>query len=242
MKAVGVRVVREVIGKDNDKLTPFNTFNKGTSLALLVDAGGKNIIKVDTDKSKLDSFTDESGNSLLVKTSGFSQDGFGGFPKVSADGKVAMFEVSANGVPDAKSNKVIAKGSLLVQTGSTKKTVKSEPFELVKGTKVMVGDIELTIKKTGKPSYGDDAVEVEFESKNEALPLRASAKFYDAAGAELESDGRGSSRMGFMKKFTYGQTWGLKKAVTGKVVLEFEVWTDLETKTIPFEISAGVGG
>jgi len=242
VKAAGIRVINEIVGEDHDKLVPFNTFEKGTGLALLIEAGGASIIKVDTKASTIDSFTDDGGNDLMVKGSGYNRNGFGSFPKVSKDGKAAMIEIKGAGVPNAKAGKVIAKGTLVVQTASKSKKVKSQPFEPRKGTKLKVGDIELKVTKAGKPSFGDDPLELEFETNNKAITLVAGVKFYDATGKEIESHGTGSSSMGFNDKFTYGVSYGLKKSVNGNVVLEFEVWTDLKEKKIPFSVAVGIGG
>ena len=48
--------------------------------------------------------------------------------------------------------------------------------------------------------------------------------------------------MGFGNKFTYGKDYSLKEAVEGKLVVEFEVWTDLAETEVPIKIAAGVGG
>ncbi|HIG84400.1 MAG TPA: hypothetical protein EYG40_02555 [Verrucomicrobia bacterium] len=242
VKVAGIRVINEIVGDDNDKLVPFNTFEKGTELALLIEAGGASIIKVDAKASTIDSFTDDGGKDLMVKAKGYNRNGFGSFPKVSKDGKSAMIEIKGAAVPNAKAGKVIAKGTLVVYTGSKTEKIKSQPFEPKKGTNLKVGDIELTVTKAGKPSFGNDPLELEFETKNKAITMVAGVKFYDAAGKEIESHGTGSSSMGFNKNFTYGQSYGLKKSVAEKVVLEFEVWTDLAEKKIPFSVAAGIGG
>ncbi len=242
VKNIGIRVIREVVGEKNDKLVPFNTFDQGTAVALLIETGGASIIKVDDDASKIDSFKDDGGKDLMVKAKGFNRNGLGSFPKISEDGKVVMVEVNAAGVPDAGASKVIVEGTIVLQTASMKKKIKSAPFGLTKGAVVTVGDIEMKLKKFGKPSFGDDAVELEFETSNKAITMLAGVKFYDEAGTEIESDNRGSSSMGFGNKYTYGKDYSLKTAVKGKLVVEFEVWTDLAEKKVPFKIAAGVGG
>ena len=242
IKASGLRIIHGVAGDDDNKLVPFNTFNKGTGLALLVGSPSS-IIMVDTDASKIDSFTDDKGTDLLTKVKGsFQQPGFGSFPEISEDGKMALVEIAGDGVPVAGANAIKAEGTLVVQTASEKEAVKSEPFELKKGSKLKVGDIDLKVTGSRKPSFGDNALEVNFETSNKLVTMLAGVKFLDAAGKELESEGAGSSRMGFGKKFTYGRSFSLKKAVKGEVILEFEVWTDLAETKIPFSITAGVGG
>ena len=106
----------------------------------------------------------------------------------------------------------------------------------------MGGDIEMKLNEVGKPSFGDDAVELSFETSNKAITMLAGVKFFDETGTELESASRGSSSMGFAGKYTYGRDYSLKKEVKGKLVVEFEMWTDLAEKKVPFKVSAGVGG
>lgn len=41
--------------------------------------------------------------------------------------------------------------------------------------------------------------------------------------------------------YTYKQSYTLKKEVQGKLVVQFELWTDLKKEKIPFSVAAGVG-
>ena len=244
VKSIGLRVIREVVGEKNDKLVPFNTFDSGTSVALLIESGGASIIKVDDNASKIDSFKDDGGNELMVKpkSKGFNRNGMGSFPRISKDGKSAMVEINAVGVPDAKAGKVVVEGTLVLQLASKKKTIKSAPFELKKDAVVKVGDIEMKLKDFGKRSFGEEGVEVEFLTSNKAITLVAGVKFYDESGTQIESEAGDASQMGFGNKYTYGRSYELMKAVKGKLVVEFEVWTDMVEKKVPFKIAAGAGG
>ena len=242
VKVAGVRVINQVIGTENNKLVPFNTFSKGSALALLVESSNA-IIKFDERASKVDSFTDDKGTNLLVKEKGsFQNAGFGSFPKISEDGKAAMIEISGGGVPAAGAMSLETKGTMIFQTASEKKAVRSKPFEFKKGTPVTVGDIEMKVNSVDKPNFGDNAVQIEFQTSNKGITMLAGVKFFDASGKELESESAGSSSMGFGNKYTYGRGFSLKKAVTGKVIVEFDMWTDLKEVKVPFSIKAGVGG
>ncbi len=153
-----------------------------------------------------------------------------------------LLEIVGGGVPAAGSTAIEAKGTLSLQTASEKKVVQSQPFELVKGTPVKVGEISLELKRVAKPSFGDAALELEFETSDKSVTMLAGVRFLDPEGNELKSDSAGSSSMGFGNRYTYGRSFTLEKPVKGKVVLQFEVWTDLSEKRVPFSISAGVGG
>ena len=242
VKPSGVRVISETVGEGFKGLTPFNTQDKGAALALLIKSGGPSIIKIDTGASKLVAFADDKGASLLTEGKRFNQDGIGHFARISEDGKAALVEITGRGLPTAGATKLNAEGTLVVQTASKKSVVKSASFELKKGSQVTVGDIVITVNKVGKPSFGDDKLEVEIQTGNKALETVAEVKFLTAAGKVIESRGSGSSSMGFGKKFTYGRSFNLKQAVSGQVVLQFEIWTDIAEKKVPFSVSAGIGG
>jgi hypothetical protein len=241
-KASGIRVIRETHGEGFKGLTPFNSQKKGTTLALLLQTSTGAIIKVDTRESTLESFTDDKGTDLLIEKKGFNKDGFGHFARISEDGKGALIDIESGGLPAAGATKVTAKGSLLIQTASTKKAFKSAPIALIAGTELTIGEIALKVEKVGKPSFGDDALELELETTNKAIERVADVKFFDAAGKELESNSSGSSSMGFGKKYTYGRSYNFKKAVTGKVVVQFEMWTDFEETQVPITVTMGIGG
>ncbi len=240
----GIRVIHRMIGEGFEGHAPFNAQGKGTSLALLVDAGsGGSIIEIDMDASKLDAFTDDKGGNLLTKSKGFNKDGFGAFPRIGKKAKMAIVEINGGGVPGKGSSAIAAKGTLVVHTASKKQTVKSTPFELKAGAKLKAGTIAMTVKKVGKPQFSeDDALEIELETKDKAIELVANARFLSATGAALGARSTGSGKMGFNKNYTYMRNYSFKKAVTGKVILELDVWTDFKENKIPFDIKAGVGG
>ena len=244
VRVAGVQVIRETVGEDfGNKLVPFNTHEKGSSLALIVAAGAGKIIALDDEASKVQSFVDDKGTNLLAGESRFGRDGFGPFPKVSEDGKAGMMEVRGSGAPAAGATKLRLKGSIAVVTGSKTEAVKSTPFLLKEGSKVSVGNIELTVEKVGKPDFGDHALEVTVSTSNNEIKTIADVKFLDENGGEVEVESTGSSSSGFNGQFDYQKSYGLSKNLDGKkVVLQFEVWTDLEEKVIPVDITASLGG
>ena len=128
-------------------------------------------------------------------------------------------------------------------TGSKPEAVKSTPFVLKEGSKVSVGNIDLTIKEVGKPDFGDHALEVTVSTSNNEIKTIADVKFLDENGGEVEVESTGSSSSGFNGRYNYQKSYGLSKNLDGKkVVLQFEVWTDLEEKVIPVDITASLGG
>ena len=241
-KPSGIRVIRETHGEGYQGLTPFNTQKKGTTLAFLLEADKGAIIKVDTRDSNLEAFTDDKGTDLLINKKGFNKDGFSPFERISKDGKAALVEIESGGVPAAGAAKVHAKGSLKVQTASTKKAFKSDAIDLKVGTEFTVGEISYKVKQSGRPDFGDAALGIELETTNKAVQRVATVKFLDSAGKEIETNQAGSSRMGFGNKYTFGRNYNLKTAPTGKVVMVVEIWTDFEELDLPFDLKIGIGG
>lgn len=243
VKAAGIRIVNRAIVKDQEKLVPLSAYNIGTTLAMLIEADDNSILKIDTRNSTIDSFADDNHKELMVQGNTHTRNGFHPFPKISKDGKTAMVEINGEELPKANAAKVIAKGTLLLLTASKSKKFKSQPFEAKKGTMLKVGDIELKVIKAGKPTSGNDPLELMFESKHkDAVQLVAETKFYDSSGKEIESRETGRSSKGIQGEHTYGVKYSLKKSVIGYVVLEFKMWTDIAEMRVPFSVTAGIGG
>ena len=241
----GVQVVRQRTGEGFRTLSPFNSQNVGTSLTLFVRSPEASIIKLDIQASKIDAFVDSTKKSLLSdkpKKFGGTQEGFGPFPQISEDGKVGMVVVSGTGLPAKSASKIGVKGTLVVQLGSESATAKSDPVELSKGAQISVGGVDLKVAKIGKPSFGNDPVEVTFESKDKAVASLKGIKFFDASGKEIPSKTGGSSAMGFGQNYIYGLTIRFAKKLDGKVQIELDQWTDLKEAKIAISVSTGLGG
>ncbi len=251
IKAAGIRVIRETYEPEKgdgdsfgnmSSFATFNTFGTGTDLALLVLPGEGALIDLNLDDSELTAFEDDKGTDLLTETEGFDGDGFASFPSVEESGAAAMVEIEASGLPAAGATSLSAEGVLVIGTASEKKAERSAAFELAEGTEIEVGGIALKVEGVGEPSFGDHALELEFETRDRAIERVASVRFFDAAGAEIESSGAGSSRMGFNNKFTYGRSYSLAKKPAGKITVEFELWADYVEHKVPFSVTAGLGG
>ena len=239
----GVRVIREVYGEGFEGLKPFNAQKKGSALALIVKpAGGGAIIKLEPRDAALEYFTDDKGTDLLVEKTGFQKDGFSPFARVAEDGGAAFVEIEGGGLPVEGASALKAKGTLVVQTASTKKPFKSAPVELKPGVAFKVGDIELKVKETGEPDFGDHKFQVEFETNDRAIERVAEVTFLNAGGEVLESQSAGGSSMGFGNRWTFGRNYSLEAKPAGKVVVQFDIWTDFEEAKVPFEVAVGLGG
>ena len=119
IESAAVQVVRKNFGENFKGLNPLNTQKTGTTMVLIMQAPKGGIIKVLSDKSKLESFTDDKGTNLLGKKK--FDNGLGGFPKVAADGKAAMIDIKGTNLPVKGATLLQAKGTITVAIARRKR-------------------------------------------------------------------------------------------------------------------------
>ncbi len=233
----GIRVIGPAYGDEQNELTAFN-WQTGTAVALLVERPGAGLISFDDDASKLESFTDDQGDTL-IKDEGFNRGGFSPFANFSKDGKAAMIEVSGGGVPGEKARGVQLKGKLVFKVGSTKKTDAQKGVKLEKGSKITAGPVPFTIESAGKPDFGDAELQITLKTDKDTDTI-AGIRFLAADGGEIESSEAGGSRMGFGGKVEIEKNYTLAKKVDA-VTVEITHWTDMKTLEVPIDVKTGVG-
>jgi len=220
------------------ELAPFQAQGKILSLAMLIhrDAGG--LIAVDEEGSVLDSLVDDKGTDLIGK--GAFGIGFGPFPKISEDGKAALWDITTKTQLDSAATSVTSKGTIHLQVATKKRKLKSSAIELAVGQAVDLEGYSFKISKVAKPSWGDGAVEVTLKTSKPASAM-AGVQFFNGAGKSIETEPSGTSSSSFGKIGSYSYSFTLGKKPE-KVVIELEEWEDMQTVEVPFEISAKVGG
>lgn len=238
VETAAVQVVRKIYGENFKGLKPLNAQKTGTVMVLMMQSPKGGIIKVLTKDSKLESFTDDKGTSLLGEKK--FDNGLGSFPKVAEDGKAAMIEIKGTKLPMAGAKSLRAKGTLTLAVATMKKTVKSKPFAVKVDEKVSVGDLNFVIKKVGKPGFGKQPLEISLQTTQDVTGI-ASYAFQDASGKVIASIPSGTSRFGFNNNYTVTASHRLEKKVD-KCVLVIELWTDKRNVAVPFDLSGGVGG
>jgi len=227
----GVQFVARSYGTGNDALRPFQQFDDGVKVAILVKSEAGGITALDLKKgSTIETFTDDKGTKLL-KPSTF-KNGFGSFPKVSDDGKAAIITVEGTEVPAAGASSIQLKGKVGVTMATTKETVKGG--KVAAGGKLTCGALSLTVKQLEK-SGSDVAVELETSASTEQI---AEMRWLDAAGKVLVAKRESSSQMGFGGKVTYSESWSVKGSPAS---VEFVRWTDLKAVAVPFSFEIAVG-
>jgi hypothetical protein len=226
-----VQFVARSYGTGNDALRPFQLFDDGVKVAILVKSEAGGITALDLKKgSTIETFTDDKGTKLF-KPSTF-KNGFGSFPKISKDGKAAIITVEGTEVPAAGASTIQLKGKVGVTMATTKETVKGGKVAV--DGKLACGTLSLTVKQLRK-SGSEMSVELETSESTEQI---AEMRWLDAAGKVLEANRDSSSQMGFGGKVTYSESWTVKGS---PATVEFVRWTDLKAVSVPFSFEIAVG-
>ncbi len=241
----GLRIVGPGMGKDNQELRPFN-WTEGTDLAVLVVKPGGGLISFDDDKSTLKAFIDNKGTNLLEKKKSgsgssfsFGRAGFEHSPSFSKDRTACLIEIQGKRVPAKGATAIMATGTLVFNCGSKTKTFTQKDLSFKKGTKVKAGPVQFTIKEVGKPQWGDAAMAVTFEAKQDISAIKE-ISFLDAQGKKIPAERGGSSTTRFGGSVTIEKAYNFKTKREGATVV-ITCWTDMKAVSVPFKIQTSVG-
>lgn len=207
---------------------------EGTEVTLLIRGGDKNVIAFNDDRSELTSLKDSLGNKLNKPDDwGFQ------FWQPSDDGSAGTLKVSASGVPGKKATGLELKASLALVVASKQKTEETKNVSLTKDTSFKVGSIGCKVAEAGKPEWGDAAMAVELEFKQDVAEI-AEVVFLDSDGKAVKADRTSSSRFGFGDKVQVTYGYELDKQIDVATV-QFKLWTDMEKVKVPVDLSFGLG-
>ena len=241
----GIRIITNDF-PETLEFKPFNNAPTGTSLAVLIDAGGGQIVKIDVDASRISSFTDNKGTDLMKEKPQKKQEGgmmmmqpqmgFGAFPNISTDRKLAAVEITAPVVPAAAATALLIDAELIVSIGKQTKTstVRNAPL---KPGKLNVPGHQISIKKVGKPDWGEEhELAVTFGMTTKSADMIAEIIFLDAANKKIEARQTSTMQMGDIAEITFDLP---KKIETATI--KFVMWDGLEQITIPLKQRVGLG-
>jgi hypothetical protein len=225
---------------------PFNNVPTGTSLAVLIDAGGKQIVKIDVDASRIRSFTDDKGTDLTKKkpqkkrAGGMMmmqpQAGIGSFPKIGTDRKFAAIEITGPTMPARGAKALLIDAELIVSVGKKTKTTTVKNARLKPG-KLNVPGHRISIDNVGKPDWGEEyKLSVTFAMTAKSADMIVEVVFLDAANKKIKSQRSGSMRMGNSAEVTFNLPEKLDSAT-----IKFVMWDGLEQITIPLKQRVGLG-
>jgi hypothetical protein len=227
VSVVAIRVVGVGLGANGTELRPFNE-RPGTTVALAVQAPrGSGIVDVDDDNSRVEAFTDDKGLTLLEEAR------VGPFPKVSADGSAALFEVEVRARPSAGAASVTVQGSVALTLAGGSKPVRVNAVRLEPNQTFKVGTTTMTVT-TAKVE--DDDTRISIGLPRSVLLTVRDIRFFDAKNAPIEGHRNGS---GYMNEKAEVDLTAKTKDKT--ITIEFELWQNLRTLKVPFTAQAGLG-
>ena len=231
VKCCGVSVVAEHYGDGFEALRPFQAFDDGVRVAFMVKAAEGGLLSFDADGGSVTEFVDDKGTALLLKDK--FKNGFGAFPKISEDGKAAVFTVEGTVPPAAGAKTATVKGTAVFRMASKQETVKGDPAAFKKGAVLPCGKLSVTVEKI-EASGGETSVTLK---ATENLDGIKEYRFLDAAGKVLKSESGGRSSFSFGSSRQYSVEWNVK----GKpAALEFVRWTDMQVVKVPFAATVGI--
>lgn len=232
VKPVGLQIVWDTMREEFDGFGTMNSMENGVTLSFTATTTGRKIVKFDGDGCKISKFADNTGKQMKGEV--------GHFAKVGESGKTLRFEIESKELPAEGATGFEVEGSLVIDVASKSEVVKSETVEFEKGKELVFGEhLKTKITEIGEPGYGDMKAEITLEAKK-AWPAFAVARFYDGEGNEIKSEAGGHSRFSMLGSVTESRTFRLaSKPKTFRV--ELDLWTDLESITVPFSVKAGLG-
>jgi hypothetical protein len=227
IRLAGIRVVGAGLGANGSELHAFNE-SSGTTIALAIHAAaGVGIVEIDDHASRLDSFADDRGQSLL------EEGRFGPFPKLTGDGSAGLIEIEVKAHPSAGAASLVARGSLALTLSSGSKPQRIANVRLETGRTLKLGSATVALKQV---SADGESTAITFGLSRSLVKTLRDVRFFDAKGGALESRRTGS---GYIND---AATIDLDVKTREPVVaVEFEVWQNLRQTNVPFEISAGLG-
>jgi hypothetical protein len=240
VEVCGVCVVAPASSNPNDNWRAFHGM-PGTNVALLFKTDKLSIIRFDHINSALTKFSDDKGSNLLLKDekNRFSTQGFNAFPNLADDGKRGIFEVGSAQLPAKGATRLSLEGSAILTCGAAKKEFENKDVALKPGSKIAGDKLSLTLSKAEKADWNGKKYQVSFHA-SQKLDSLADVRFYKADGTEIKSSQINKSEGGSGDKWSSDVSYGLAEAVE-TATIKIMVWTDLQTITVPINVTASLG-
>jgi hypothetical protein len=232
VKLAGIQAVYDDGAKEFDGFKTYNS-EKGLGVTLIIRSADKPMVAFDDDKA-----------ALKIGGADAKCRFFGGDMAFSKDRLALKLEFTAeSAVKTSADGTLKIQGEIPITLATGKEETRSEPFTVSNGTTVKFpagkeGLPVLKIKSSGKPKWGDDPFEIEFntDTKPEAF---AGIRFYTKDGQPVESKRGSTSWMSFGGKGSGSVTYSFQAAQTD-LILAVESWTGKEEKKIKVDLNAGL--
>ncbi len=229
VELAGMRIVGSGYGLNGTELRAFHQ-KSGTSLALVVRAPkNKKIVEVDDSNCSLEKFTDDRGLNLLDDVD------WGGFPKISKSGNLALVEVSSPKRPSKGASRVIAQGTIQLRVAASEKTEKIENIKPEVGVKAKVGQEVIEVIKVQQEN---DSLIFILKINRKFVDNMKEIRFYTPKGDLIDILGRGSFTFGNVSQVEYNLN---TKSLPESLTVAIDLFQELETLNISFEIETGLG-
>lgn len=224
----GIQMIFDDGGEDFGGFRVFNR-EKGTTAALIIRGGEKDIVAADEGKAKV------TIGGAPTKASFFASS------TLSTDRRSLRLEFeTAEKVKTTEGGSVKIEGEIPVTFALGKDETRSEVFSVAKDSEIQFpegkqGFPALKVKEIEKPTFNEDAQEVTF-TINQRIDDFAGVKFYTKDGKEVEYErrsyrwmgvGRGSGEVSFSFKEEHDE-----------LVIAIESWTGVEEKILKVDLSA----
>ena len=229
VKLAGLRVVGPGYGLNGTELRAFYK-QSGISLALVVRAPeNRKIVEVDDSNCSLVEFTDDRGHNLLDGVD------WGSFPKISKDGRFALIEVTSKDRPSQEASRFLARGTINLRVAASESTEKIGNLKLKVGSKANVRQEVIQVMKVQE---GNDGLILVLQINRKFMNKMKDIRFYTPRGNPVDIRGRGSFTFGNVSQMEYSLD---TKSTPEALKVEIDIWQELETLDLSFQIESGVG-
>jgi len=229
VKIAGLRIVGAGYGLNGTELKAFNQ-QSGISIALVVQTPkNKKIVELDDSKCSLVEFTDDHDQNLLDGVD------WGSFPEISKDGHQALVKVTSKKRPSQDATRLFARGTVHLRVAASVSTEKIKNLKLEVGAKVNVRQEEIQVMKVQQEN---DGLILVLQIKRKFADNMKDIRFYTPTGESIDIWGRGSFTFGNASQMEYNLD---TKTIPKALIVEIDMWEELEILKLPFEIESGVG-
>ena len=212
----------------------------GTAVFFSISDNNRFFVKLDTEASKLESFTDDKGMNLLKQEGWAGSMGFGSFPKIAKDGHTCALDVHVNNPPSPGARELTIKGRAVLLCGGPIKQAQQKDVALTKGTKVSAGAFEADISDVREENYGNGKVTMVAFKGDKSPDAVKSVTFLGPDGKAVESDLTMTGHMGFAGSGSYMQEYSLKSKPDA-VTIVVDYFQTMDKLEVPIDATVSVG-
>lgn len=215
------------------------------SVAGIKDPGGKVTVFVKNGGAKIISF-DKNATQATLKTTKVGLKGqktpvtadqvkVGFFAKIAKDSQSMMVDLNYQFLPRSNQVRLVETlGKIVMTTATSQVLVDQKNLALKSGSILRLGPVIMKVKKTGKPRWGKQPLEVTFDTDGQFDKL-AEIRFFDLQGNEIKSS-RGSKMSMSMAGHKMVQVSYRLAQKVDKVSVKAKYWKGLATVQVPLSI------